>query len=241
MKLADEIAGKIGLENLWNFIYPPLCLSCDAFMDEADSLVCQSCWQKCTVFDYPLCFFCRRPLDSSGRCQSCQSDEYVPVFALGEYVDPLKKIIHNFKYRGYKKLGNIFAQLMLEKFKLQLEKLKINVILPVPLHSYREKVRGFNQAALLSDNIGNGLKLPVAKESLRKVKRTADQAKLDFEHRMKNLRGAFAVVGEDLKEKRVLIVDDVVTSGATVLEAIRVLEKAGARIKGVCAVAITGD
>ena len=112
--------------------------------------------------------------------------------------------------------------------------------MPIPLHSYRKKARGFNQAQILSDIICKRLKVPVEAASLLKIRRTKDQVKLDVRQREENIRGAFRVFGDRLTGKRVAIVDDVVTTGATIREAAKVLVNSGAKPAAVIAVAVAG-
>jgi ComF family protein len=144
-----------------------------------------------------------------------------------------------FKYGGYRKLGVLLAEEWLVRYRPQLDNLAIDCVIPIPLDSYRERKRGFNQAAVLSDIIASRLNLAPAEISLMKVRRTEDQTRLNPERREINMHDAFRVTGDDGAGKRILLVDDVVTTGATLREAIRALSEAGTRPIMAAAIAIT--
>jgi ComF family protein len=132
------------------------------------------------------------------------------------------------KYHGYRKLSGELGERLVGQYRAVLESFSVDLIVPIPLDYFREWKRGFNQAALLSDIIGERLNLPVAEQRLRKVRRTKDQTKLDPVEREENMRGAFRADSDMLKGKRILLVDDVVTTGTTLREARRALNEAGA-------------
>jgi len=111
------------------------------------------------------------------------------------------------------------------------------MLIAVPLYPSREKRRGYNQAALFAEQLAQLLDLPVRKDILFRVEKRKPQAKLKFERRTENIRGAFTVVEEAENGERVILVDDVVTSGATAKEAKRELEEAGYRVCAVVAIA----
>jgi len=236
----SSIISKSGLSDILDFVYPSLCLVCNDFVPQKNRLVCIECWNRIDNFDDPFCMECHEILTSGLICSQCGIDRVIPVFALGQFVDPLREIIHQFKYGGYQKLGRQLAEEFLKYHQQQLSKVAADFLIPIPLHSYRQKSRGFNQAAILSDIIGEKLDIPVDTTSLMKIRRTKDQAKLKPLAREKNIAGAFAVEGDRLIGKRIIIVDDVMTTGATIQEAMRVCREAGAKPAAVCAAALAG-
>jgi len=227
-------------ENILDTAYPPICLCCDEFIDDSESLICSGCWNRAVQFDYPFCLNCGEILEKELYCKKCSNEYSMPVFALGHFTEPLKEIIHKFKFNDYSKLAVDLGSRILDNYAEDMKKRKIDSILPIPLHSYREKVRGFNQAAVLSDIIGRGLGTKVVHRSLLKVKRTKDQTRLNPQQRKANIKGAFKVAGDELNGKRVMIVDDVITTGATIKEAARVLIEAGVKPVAYCVVAMAG-
>ncbi|MFH2035855.1 MAG: double zinc ribbon domain-containing protein, partial [Candidatus Zixiibacteriota bacterium] len=93
------------LNNILDFVYPPVCFGCDTIIDGKDNLVCNACWSKSITYDFPFCSICRDIMENGFSCQHCKSDKSLPVFSLGQYVNPLKQIIHRFKYNDYEIMG----------------------------------------------------------------------------------------------------------------------------------------
>jgi len=234
-----SILDKIGLNGLIDFIYPPVCLNCGCFLDDSRDLICAGCLDKIAELDFPFCSQCHSFLQKGLKCADC-GDSALPIFCLGHFTDVLQKIIHQFKYYGFKKLGDDMAGRLLDIYAEQLIKINADFIVPIPLHAIRERLRGFNQAAILADIIGKRIGVPAAADKLVKIRRTRDQARLNPEQRRENIKGAFEVYGDALLNKRIIIVDDVVTTGATVNEAAVTLRAAGAVPSAVCAVAAAG-
>jgi len=126
---------------------------------------------------------------------------------------PLRKAIHRFKYDNVRDLAAPLGGLLGDY--LERELLPAEVIVPVPLHPKRLRERGYNQSALLARQLGEQTGLPVLEGSLLRMRETASQVELSAQERKENVRGAFACVDERLAGKRVLLIDDVCTTGAT--------------------------
>jgi ComF family protein len=219
---------NLGFDNLLEFVFPSFCLVCDSAIDRPGELICSNCLAKAFGFPQAFCSNCRGIIaDGFQSCPQCPPDSGITVLALGQYVDPLKEIIHKFKYHGFSKLGVELANQIVDKYLPVLEKAAIEGVIPIPLDPYREKARGFNQAGVLSDIIRKRLNLSPADGILAKIRRTKDQTKLDTLQREANMAGCFRVVDERLKDKKILVVDDVFTTGATLREAIRTLKESG--------------
>lgn len=152
------------------------------------------------------------------------------AFACFYYGSLLRDSITSFKFYKKRYLGKIFGELLTDKiFYLGLNK-KVDLILPVPIHKKTLVQRGFNQVELLADEISSNTKIQVEKDNLIKVKATMEQARLDRSSRATNLADSFAIKSpEVLKDKNILILDDVITTGSTVEECARVLKEAGAK------------
>ncbi|MBN2226469.1 MAG: ComF family protein [candidate division Zixibacteria bacterium] len=220
-------AKKLGLPHVLDFIYPPRCLLCGSQADLCDRLLCSDCIHRIDILTEPFCMNCGGILVNGTVCRECPPEDSMPVFALGSYVDPLRSGIHEFKYHGFHEVGRFFAGRLLDAHGKRLAALDPEDIVPIPLYSRREKRRGFNQAGILSDILGNGLQLPVDDTTLWQIRKTRDQARLDPADRWKNIAGAFAVDGDNLAGKRIALVDDVFTTGATMQEARKALIHAG--------------
>ena len=223
------------MKGLLDFVLPPLCLGCGEFNDNHPG-VCESCRRKIDAYEHPICLNCLETLPSAQNCPVCR-EKSVPLFAYGDYASPLQDIIIQFKFRGITSPANLFAPLLYEQYRRQLQSLIAEMLIPVPLYPSREKHRGYNQAALFAEQLAELLDLPVRKDILFRVEKRKPQAKLKFEKRTENIKGAFIVAEEAENGERVILVDDVVTSGATAKEARNELEKAGYRVCAMVAIA----
>ena len=151
--------------------------------------------------------------------------------AAGNYDDPvLQNLIHYFKYKYFKGLTPILGEIAtkyIENLKLKIENF---IIVPIPLHPKKERQRGFNQAKLIAEFLANKLNLELIDE-LKRIKNTEPQAKLkDPEKRTKNIAGCFQLKNAaKIKNKNILLIDDVFTSGATINEAVKILEQNSAK------------
>jgi len=182
-----------------------------------------------------FCTQCRAPflnaaaLDREGRCPLCR--EGVPGFdaayCFGLYAAPLRELIHLYKYSKIRTLAARFGSLMADALPLDE---RIDAVTPVPLHWFRKWRRGFNQSELLARTIARRRGVPLA-SVLRRVRPTAAQAGLSNAGRRENVAGAFACrTGRrrDIASKRILLVDDVMTTGSTASACARALKRAGA-------------
>lgn len=183
------------------------------------------------------CPLCRQaPAGPAGCCPQCQAQLFCPqreakLLTLGEYRGQLKRAIHAYKYRHVTRLAQLFAAALAAELKRAGWPLEL--ICPVPLHWSRYLQRGYNQAALLARLVARELELPYA-HPLRRIRRTRQQAKLSREARLANVQSAFSsrpVSGQ------LLLVDDVITSGATGEACRQALKRAGAREVWLAAIA----
>ena len=214
----------------------PACAACDRLLDAPTAgPVCAACWAAVPPAVPPLCATCGDPLASwrvltiaEGRCARCRRRP--PAFdvarAAGDYDGSLREIIHAFKYDGRRSLARPLAALLRDRAGDLLRGADLAV--PVPLHPWRRLRRGFNQA----DELARQLDLPV-RRALRRIRATRPQSGLRPAERRRNVRHAFelawfATPGE-VRDRCVVLVDDVRTTGATLDACARVLKAAGAR------------
>ncbi len=149
------------------------------------------------------------------------------IRGIGYLRGPLKRAIYQFKYRQKRKLALPLADLM--HHYLVENPLPADLIVPVPLHMDRLRERGYNQAALLTRELSGLSGLPIEEGSLVRIKETAPQVALKADERRKNVRGAFRGQGEKPKNRHVLLIDDVCTTGATLEACAEALREKGAR------------
>jgi len=160
--------------------------------------------------------------------------------ALGSYDGSLQETIHRWKYEGRTSLTPFLGKWMTEGLTRYWDPNLFDLLIPVPLHLYRLRERGFNQAVLLVKELNRRTGIPYQKRILEKRKPTAPQVSLSGVERERGVRGSFHVVGrEELEGKSLLLVDDVYTTGATVNECSKVLLAAGAKEVNVLTLAHT--
>ena len=205
-----------------SFFYPPFCSMCHSPLNDPQQLVCMDCWSSMPFYGE---FHLKFPMAK----KSLQTVE-VAILGADELLDPLSRIIHEFKYeRRIAHSQGIASRMALVLMNYPWLN-QIDIIVPVPLHSSRLKSRGYNQSQLLADHLGNTFGLPVVSEVLVRIRPTPSQTSLNREQRLENVAGAFQANHMDLlKDKHVLLVDDVITTGATLNECTKTLLKAGAK------------
>jgi ComF family protein len=183
-------------------------------------------------------FVNRFPLDESGRCTLCRLGlrGFDAVYSYGSYEGTLRQLVHLFKYGGVRPLTRPFGRFLADTLPRDAS---FDVIVPMPLHWFKQWQRGFNQADVLAREIGKKWNVPV-RNVIRRRRATVPQAGLTNAKRRANVRGAFtAKRGRPLDGMRVLLVDDVVTTGATASACARVLKRAGAAHVALLALART--
>jgi ComF family protein len=194
-----------------NLLFPPRCVTCD----QSDSWLCSACQDRIEFIRPPICPRCGQPTAMPRLCPSCQEAplQIDGIRAVGYLEGTLRTAIHRFKYSNMRSLADPLGQLMAQ-YVMQ-NQLPIDVIVPVPLHPQRLRKRGYNQAALLAREIAKTVGLPLSEDALSRVKSTIPQVGLTARERRDNVRGAFHCSDTGLKEQRILLVDDVCTTGAT--------------------------
>jgi ComF family protein len=188
-------------------------------------------------------FVNRFPLDETGRCGLCRLglQGFDAVYSYGSYEGALRELVHLFKYSGVRPLAGTFGKFLAQALPRETS---FDVIVPMPLHWFKQWQRGFNQADLLAREIGKKWNVPV-RNVIRRKKATRPQAGLTNAKRRANVSGAFQIKssqiarGRRLQGMRVLLVDDVVTTGATASACARVLKRAGAAHVSLLALART--
>lgn len=221
------------LERFLNFLFPQLCLGCQTPLKFNESLYCTNCIPKLPLLRC-YCQRCGTPLSDNlleyvapsmlKYCHNCHEGDYplARVFVAFKYEEPIKSLIHRAKFAEDFVLAYQLGRLLKQVIDIPLR--SYDLILPVPLSKERLRERGYNQSLLLLWGYGGLRRVP---SILERIKHTLPQSKLSAKEREKNIKGAFAV--KDLvRDKRILLVDDVMTSGATLREAAKVLKKASA-------------
>lgn len=224
------------VDRFLDLIFPSVCPVCGNDSDShAHNPVCAACWKGINPHSGPECLICGLPVSSDValRCGSCL--EKPPYFSriiyYGIYDGTLRKAIHLLKFKGIKRLARPMAGLL-----SGLPIPAADGIVPVPLHSARLRDREFNQTALIGRHLSRFTGMPLLLDVLKKKRETPPQTDVTGKERLKNVKDSFTVT-KDVTGLRIVIVDDVITTGATVDECARVLIKAGAESVFVVALA----
>ena len=239
MSAAEKISCAI-----FNRIFPDECRVCGEALREVSRIpVCSRCLGEPAPIEAEyFCVACRMPflnrfpLDETGRCALCRLglSGFDEVFTYGSYEGSLRKLIHVFKYGGVQPLAKPFGDLLAKAMPRERQ---FDLIVPMPLHWRRRWERGFNQSALLAREISRRWNVPI-RGVARRARATRPQAGLTNAKRRANVRGVFKVKAR-LEGMRVLLVDDVLTTGATAAACARALKRAGASHVAVLALART--
>ena len=217
---------------LMDLVYPPFCLVCEA---AGPDYLCAKCIERIDVIDPPYCRKCGLPCETS-VCHDCREHEFVFECArsVGTFDGALRQAIHALKYKRYVVIADPLGELMARHFPSTHLAGQIDVVVPIPIHRSRLIERGFNQAEELSRKFCRRCRLALEPDALEKPEETRHQVDLPKDKRAQNLRDAFKVKSAyKIRGKRVLLVDDVFTTGSTLDEAAKILMNAGA--KSVCA------
>lgn len=224
-----------------DLVFPPLCPVCDGMLGAGrrDPL-CGACWEGFERIAPPWCRCCGAPLGIEGLCGACRGRR--PGFAYARaavlYGDLVREAIHAFKFGGRRGMANPLGDLLAGLGLSALPGAAPDALVPVPLHPHRARERGYDQALLLARRLEGAWSVPVVADALLRAVPTQPQTNLDAAARRRNVRDAFAVRRPELiADRHVVLVDDVLTTGATAGECARSLYRAGAAAVGVLTVA----
>jgi ComF family protein len=224
------------IRGLIDFVYPPLCAGCREYT-ETPGGICDRCLARIDWWDKSILLTdinFRTSSDPDGR-----EPGSFPLFAAGSYVGPLREIVVRYKFHGATSVVPVVAERIARQFGGEIQKLSPALLVPIPLHPSREYLRGYNQAEVLAKAVAPLVNMPVVDNILFRVKKRLPQSRLSKSKRAVNIQSVFALSAEldsDLC-RRVVLVDDVVTSGQTLFEARRTLQAGGFEVVGAIAIA----
>jgi len=220
-----------------DLVYPPHCLVCK---EPGNVYLCKACLEQVPLIEPPYCRICGTSCGPDEyTCADCRDREYEFECArcAGVYDGVLRQAIHALKYDFHLVMADPLANLMVRAFPNTYLARQVDVVVPVPIHHSRLLDRGFNQSEELARRFCEAVRLPLETRVLVKRRKTRPQVDLPQDQRAVNVEGAFAVARpERVAGKRVLVIDDVFTTGATLSEAAKTLRAAGAA--SVCAYAL---
>lgn len=218
--------------NIADFIIPPLCICCRIRIESSKEFFCKQCSSRLEKIDSAPYFDKKEDLINS-------VDHAFSLFKFSED-SCIQKAVHSLKYERMKSLGRLLGRFLGEEM-IQYNLPGFDIIIPVPLHKTKLRERTFNQSEYIAFGIGEILRCRVDTNILERIRYTKSQTKLSSNERRENVNGAFMLREKNsnlIKNKSVLIVDDVITTGATILECVKSLGPAGYKSISVCSVAI---
>ncbi|MDE5802888.1 MAG: ComF family protein [Lachnospiraceae bacterium] len=221
MKMAKEAV---------SLLFPPRCPVCDEAVRRRDGQICRDCRSRLKMVEEPFCLSCGRPLpeEKEQYCADCASKKhkYIRGRALYEY-ESAAESIYRFKYGGRREYAEFFGREMAEKLEGYIRKASPDALVPVPLSRKRFGRRGYNQAQLLAEVMGEELGIPVYTHLAARVRDTLPQKELNAQERQNNLKRAFKIIENDVKLNTIIIIDDIYTTGSTIDALAEVFQQSG--------------
>jgi ComF family protein len=221
---------------LLDLLYPVFCVGCR----QPGKLYCPACRKAVRRISPPLCPLCGQPQRQAQLCPQCtysfsDEDRRPPIDGIRSvaYLEgTLREAIYGLKYNYIQELAAPLGEMLIEYYNSV--PLPADIIIPVPLHRRRRRERGYNQSALLAQRLGQATQIPVRRDMLHRHRYTRSQTRLNAQERSRNVQGAFSCDGhrsaaQATVGKRLLLIDDVATTGATLRACAQVLRDQGAR------------
>jgi len=226
------VQNKFDIKNfLLDLLFPRFCFGCH----QEGSYLCEDCRAILEISQYQYCL-CYKPIRviRGGKCSTCASKKLNGIYSAVSYRNKLvQALIKNFKYEPFvKELAKPLAQLMTDHFQLldTMPDFSGFALVAIPLEKKKMRKRGFNQAEEIAKELSLFLNLPLLKNVLIKTKETVSQTELSEFNRLENIKGVFQCPNPEIvQDKKILLIDDVYTTGATMNEAARILKEAGAK------------
>ena len=208
-----------------DLVFPQWCLGCG----KGGDVLCSSCQSLLPVIVPPICPRCGKPQANGTPCPNCAGwqAEIDGVRSPSHFDGLMRQAIHQLKYKNLRALVTPLAKILYDY--ITANPLPVNVLVPVPLHPKRLRERGYNQSGLLAQELSRLSGFPVIEDCLSRKEHTSPQARtINLEERRSNVANAFTCVNDRLKDKKVLLLDDVSTSCATLNACASALKASGA-------------
>ncbi|MBO7514587.1 MAG: ComF family protein [Lachnospiraceae bacterium] len=226
---------RIG-EAVMQLIWPRRCPVCFDIVSKAGNLhgglCCNTCYPKIRFVGGATCLKCGAMLirEEDEYCPECRSKErnFVQGIALMDYTcEAAAHLLWKLKYENGREFADFLTEEMVSRYGARIQSWQAEVILPVPIHKSKKRERGYNQAEVLAKKLGGKLGIPVDPKALVRVKKTVAQKKLNLQERLDNLQGAFAATDRAKAYRRVILLDDIFTTGSTAHVCVSQLLKKG--------------
>ena len=213
-------------------LFPRRCPVCHEVVEDAGELACDICRTRLVHVRNPFCQKCGKPLNAEDQeyCADCRRKKhfYDKGRAAFVYEEWMRGSIAKYKYSGRREYAEFYAEEILLACAREIRSWKADVLIPIPLHASRRRKRGYNQAELLAAKLSLKSGIPMDTGYLKRTKKTRAQKELSDRDRLENLKNAFSVQKKKSFYKRIILVDDIYTTGSTMDEAARILKENGA-------------
>ncbi len=220
---------KKTLQALINLCFPKLCFHCQTKI--SNGYLCKNCYQRINFIKKPACPYCGGPLNPEiNICNRCRDKiyPYNKLISTTSYSEPMPSLIGLFKYKNYHYLDEFFGSLMIKYLTSREFNATIyDFIIAVPLHKYKLKSRGYNQSGLLAKQLANYFQIPLRDDIISNVNFTVSQTKLPKNKRKTNTENTFTVE-KNLRNKNIILVDDIFTTGSTINACCKALKEKNA-------------
>lgn len=234
---------KAAKDVVMDILYPRKCVFCNRTMEvrsyrrlkmgEIYDGLCSDCREDSVYVDEPLCMKCGKEIESreGEYCYDCQRRKHIydRGVAVFKYSDKVRKSIYRFKYSGHKIYGDFYGKEMHDRYREIITLWKPEAIIPVPIYRGKFRKRGYNQAELIGKRLAELTGIPIDTYILTRSRNTIPQKELNYIFRKKNVENAFKVTGSVVKYNKIILVDDIYTTGCTIDACARVLKNAGVK------------
>ncbi len=211
-------------------LYPQKCLVCGE-VQQGEVFLCERCKKQIKYIPRTICVVCGKTIteNDTGRCHDCIATNHTFISNRGvfEYNDQMKKIMYDLKYRHRRETATFLGKEVVRNLGAYIRGLNLDGIVPIPLHKERKRERGYNQSELIARVIGQECGIRIYPNYLTRIKSTRPQKELNDKERKNNVKNAFLIGKNEVQLKRIMLVDDIYTTGATLDAAAHALEGNG--------------
>lgn len=223
-------------ETAWNtalgILFPKTCPICDKALGHGED-ICGECVRKIHFIGEPRCKKCGKQLSDvrTEYCPDCSRNSHVYKTGIAAFLydDLISKSIYRFKYHNRRSYAEYYGKAISKQYGTIIKRWNADVIIPVPIHEKKRIRRGYNQAELISRSLGRELHMETDSSYLVRMANTKPQKEMNKAERKKNLENAFKLTGNVVKYNKIILVDDIYTTGSTIDECARTLMAGGAR------------
>lgn len=219
------------MKELLNYFYPPRCPICDDIMEPGID-VCEACRGQVEIASEPVCKRCGKPLRDETREYCADCVKHIHIYRQGKavfvYKAGIKKSMYRFKYSNRREYAQFYAKTAADMYGEWILRQGIEVIVPIPMYRPKQRKRGYNQAEVFARALAKQLDMPIKTGIVTRVRDTIPQKELNDRQRKQNLKNAFQLGPNIVEYSKILLVDDIYTTGSTIDAVAEMLLSGGA-------------